>query len=695
MPELLAPAGNMETLKAAIDAGCDAVYFGGGDFNARMRARNFDAEETAEAISLCREYGIRSYLTVNTRLRDAEYLPALEFARSCFLLGADAFIVADAALAEMIRKDMPTCEIHASTQLSCGSVYDAAELQGMGFSRMVCPRELSLDEIKNLVAGSPIEIEMFVHGAHCVSFSGQCMMSFAMGGRSGNRGMCAQPCRLPFSMGSVPNGYPLSLKDMCLAGSMEALIASNVASLKIEGRQKDASYVSGTVAVYRRLLDEGRNATASEIAELEKLFSRDGFTDGYLKGRYSSMLGVRGDVLRLPEKKEDPSGKIARKLSLNAELVLRIGEFATLRLSSNGRSAEVKGATVEYDIERELDAEHAEKNLSRLGNTAYRLDSFSFTADSGAFITLSEVNSLRREGVRRLMPPLPKAEDSGHLDPRKMLEPQDKQNSGTLKRRMTAEFLSYEMIPDEAFGFFDRIFVPMEDAAFADGEKICVSLPPVTVGKAADELEEKLRHLSGHVLVHGIGQARMARKCGLDPEFSIRANVLSARLLEKLSDFASPVCFSPEASIGAARDATVPFSLVVYGKIPLMHTQRCLISDGARYCQSGGFGGRHFPVSEKKHKGGRVSCDGRLCFAELRDRRDATFFTVGLPDCSNAVFNSVPIYMADRMEEIDLPMLESLHFIFSDETKDECRRVIEAYRLKKRPKDPSKVRRLK
>lgn len=692
MPELLAPAGNMETLKAAIDAGCDAVYFGGGDFNARMRARNFDAEETAEAIYVCREYGVRSYITVNTRLRDGEYPSALEFVRNCFLLGADAFIVADAALAEMIKKDMPTCEIHASTQLSCGSVCDAEELQKMGFSRMVCPRELSLDEIGDLAAGSPIEIEMFVHGAHCVSFSGQCMMSFAMGGRSGNRGMCAQPCRLPFSVGAVPNGYPLSLKDMCLAGSIEDLIASNVASLKIEGRQKDASYVSGTVAVYRRLLDEGRNATASEIAELEKLFSRDGFTDGYLKGRYGGMLGVRGDALRLPEKKDVPLGKIARKLPLNAELVLRIGEPATLSLSSNGRSAEVKGAIVEYDTERELDAEHAEKNLSRLGNTAYRLDRFSFAADRGAFITLSEVNSLRREGIHRLMPPLPKAEDAGHFDPMRKPGPQ---NNGTLKRRRTAEFLSYGMIPDEAFEFFDRIFVPMEDAEFADGEKICVSLPPVTVGEAADELEEKLRHLSGHVLVHGIGQARAARESGLEPEFSIRANVLSARLLEKLSEFASPVCFSPEASIGAARDATVPFSLAVYGKIPLMHTQRCLISDGARYCRSGGFGGRHFPVSGKKSQDGRVRCDGRLCFAELRDRRDATFFTVGLPDCSNAVFNSVPIYMADKMEEIDLPLLESLHFIFTDETKDECRRVIEAYRLEKKPRDPSKVRRLK
>ncbi len=692
MPELLAPAGNMETLKAAIDAGCDAVYFGGGDFNARMRARNFDAEETAEAISLCREYGIRSYVTVNTRLRDGEYPPALDFVRSCFLLGADAFIVADAALAEMIKKDMPSCEIHASTQLSCGSVYDAAELQKMGFSRMVCPRELSLDEIRDLAVGSPIEIEMFVHGAHCVSFSGQCMMSFAMGGRSGNRGMCAQPCRLPFSVGAVPNGYPLSLKDMCLAGSIEDLIVSNVASLKIEGRQKDVSYVSGTVAVYRRLLDEGRNATASEIAELEKLFSRDGFTDGYLKGRYGGMLGVRGDALRLPENKAVPSGKIARELPLNAELVLRIGKPATLRLSSNGRSTEVKGAIVEYDTERGLDAEHAEKNLSRLGNTAYRLDRFSFAADSGAFITLSEVNSLRREGIRRLMPPLPKAEDAGHLDQMRRPGPQ---NNRVLKRRRSAEFLSYGMIPDEAFEYFDRIFVPIEDAEFADGEKVCVILPPVTVGKAADELEETLRNLSGHVLVHGIGQARSARESGLEPEFSIRANVLSARLLEKLSEFASPVCFSPEASIGAARDASVPFSLAVYGKIPLMHTQRCLISDGARYCRSGGFGGRHFPVSEKKPQGGRVNCDGRLCFAELRDRRDATFFTVGLPDCSNAVFNSVPIYMADKMDEIDLPMLESLHFIFTDETKDECRRVIEAYRLEKRPEDPSKVRRLK
>ncbi|MBQ4067397.1 MAG: U32 family peptidase, partial [Clostridia bacterium] len=283
-PELLAPCGSMSALEAAIEGGADAVYFGSDRFNARMRADNFSGDDLARSISLTKAYGIKSYITLNTRLFDIELSDALRLSASLYEAGADALIVADTGIARLIKKHIPELEIHASTQLSGHNAEDAKALMEAGFTRMVCHREITRDGLLSLCKDSPIEIEMFIHGAYCVSFSGQCLMSAVMGGRSGNRGECAQPCRQPYTTpGDKGKNYPISLKDMCLASHITDMIDFNVASLKIEGRQKPAEYVYKTVKIYRRLLDEGRNATAEEIDELERIFSRSGFSDGYFK----------------------------------------------------------------------------------------------------------------------------------------------------------------------------------------------------------------------------------------------------------------------------------------------------------------------------------------------------------------------------------------------------------------------------
>ena len=242
LPELLAPAGNMASLEAAIDAGADAVYFGADAFNARMRADNFTSEETGQALSLCRAFGVQAYITLNTRLTDRELPKAVSLAQRLWDAGADAFILADAGLAALLREQIPGVQLHASTQMSAHTEFDAAALEKMGFSRMVCPRELSGSSLARLCSRSPIPIEMFIHGAHCVSFSGQCLMSAVMGGRSGNRGSCAQPCRLPYTL-SKKSGYPLSLRDLCLAKHIPEILETGAASLKIEGRHKSADYV--------------------------------------------------------------------------------------------------------------------------------------------------------------------------------------------------------------------------------------------------------------------------------------------------------------------------------------------------------------------------------------------------------------------------------------------------------------------
>ncbi len=289
LPELLSPCGSREALEAAAEGGADAVYFGGTMLNARMNAKNFDRDGLAAAVSFCHAKGIRAYVTLNTQIYDRELKSALEYADFLRRAGADALIVADPGLAMLIKKYLPGTELHASTQMTVHSTEGAKLLYSSGFSRVVAARELSFDNIKSLCSGSPAEVELFVHGAICVSCSGQCLMSAMLGGRSGNRGECAQPCRMSYN-----GGYPLSLKDMCLAGHIPELISSGVRSLKIEGRMKSPAYVYGVTKIYRRLLDEGRNATGDEMNGLSRLFSRGGFTDGYFTGRISGdMLGVR------------------------------------------------------------------------------------------------------------------------------------------------------------------------------------------------------------------------------------------------------------------------------------------------------------------------------------------------------------------------------------------------------------------
>ncbi|MBR5314755.1 MAG: U32 family peptidase, partial [Clostridia bacterium] len=292
LPELLAPVGSEETLGAAIKAGADAVYLGGKLYNARMNAKNFDSDGIKRAVELCHSNGVRLYITLNTLIYDRNFKDALKYAEELYKSGVDALITADVGLSRTIKKELPDFELHASTQMTGHNVAAAEYLAEMGFSRMVCAREMSKNDINELVKKSPIEIEMFIHGAMCVCQSGQCLMSSFIGNRSGNRGECAQPCRLPYN-----NGYPISLKDMCLANHVKELIDMGVASLKIEGRMKSPSYVYSVVSTYRKLLDENRNATPKEIEKLASVFSRGGFSDGYFVGKIdNNMLGIRSST---------------------------------------------------------------------------------------------------------------------------------------------------------------------------------------------------------------------------------------------------------------------------------------------------------------------------------------------------------------------------------------------------------------
>lgn len=678
LPELLAPAGSPEALAAAIEGGADAVYFGAVQFSARMRAKNFTETELADAIALCRAYGVRSFITVNTRLRDAELPAMLETVDTLYAAGANALIMADLGAAALVREKYPAMELHASTQLSGCSAGDARALAQLGFSRMVCPRELSLRQIALLCATSPLDIEMFIHGAHCVSYSGQCMLSAVMGGRSGNRGECAQPCRLPYRVHTAGGGstseYPLSLKDMCLAAHIREIILSGISSLKIEGRQKSPDYVWGVTKMYRTLLNERRDATPDEIAALASLFSRDGFSDGYFQENYEKMLGVRRADDTESSKKAPEFPGLTKKIPLDVTFALRCNTAATLSLTCGEKTVTVAGAPAETARTAALTEDAARKNLTKFGGTPYALRRFTAEIDDRLFYTPAQLNALRRDALAALNAPPARPAAAPVHTPRRAAG-----NAPTTIRR-TAEFLSPGQIPAEAEEFFDEIYLPLRCRA----RDFSVLLPPYAPDKTLSRAAAALSIAAPRsVLAHSPAQLALASECNIPAIASLRLNVFNARCAaEVLRLGAQCITASPEIPLGAVRAMDVPRAIIAYGRLPLMLTLRCALSDGGAACRLGGSGG----FSEGKEK-------AQLCMAELRDRTGTNFPLVGMYDCSNVLYNSVPIYMADRAAELARTGAQVHHFIFSTESKAEAADVIRAYREGRAP--TGAVRRLK
>ncbi len=643
LPELLAPAGSGAALEAAIDAGADAVYFGADAFNARMRADNFPIEEARQALALCRAYGVKAYITLNTRLTDRQLSQAVDLADSLWQAGADAFIVADAGLADLLRWQIPGVELHASTQMSAHTEYDGAALKAAGFSRMVCPREMSCDSLRRLCAHSPIPIEMFIHGAHCVSFSGQCLMSAVMGGRRGNQGSCAQPCRLPYTLGKK-TGYPLSLRDMCLAAHIPEILGTGAVSLKIEGRQKPPEYVYTVTSIYRRLLDQRRAAGPDEMAALEAAFSRSGFTDGYFTKNYRNMLGVR--TLEAYHSGGVPaySGR-SRRVPLDMTLTIETGKPALLTAVSPEKTVTIcSDAPLKVGDVPPPGEEAACKGAGRLGTTPFTLASFTYHTDGRALFTLSMLNRLRRAAVDALLaPPVREAASAAAIG----IIPKCVQVSPMY----TASFLSKEQVTPLAREFFDAIYLPYTDPLPGAG----IELPPILLG---EEFASVWEQASGapYVLVHTLGQLKEAARRGIPAGTSLRFNIYNSFTAASLAAAgAAEICLSPELSLPQMRDlqSPVPKGAVVYGRLPLMLTVRCALSDGGSHCGQ--------------------------CGGTLLDRKGAAFPVTGTDRCGNIIWNSVPIYMADRMDSVRSAGITRMHFLFTTEDSDECDRIIRAY----------------
>ncbi len=672
----MSPAGSPEAFEAAIDGGADAIYVGGASFNARINAQNFSDEDLAKAVRLAHLYGVKVYQTINIMVHGRELTELIRAAERSAEIGVDAFIVSDLGAASLIHAHLPEMPLHASTQMSIHNSDGARLLADYGFSRVVPARELSKDNIRSLVENNPLEVEIFIHGAMCVSHSGQCLFSSLVGGRSGNRGLCAQPCRLPYSCADqrVGDKYPLSLKDMSLAGHVKEIIDSGVASLKIEGRMKSPEYVRGVTRIWRRLLDDGKNATADDIEELSALFSRGGFSDGYYTERIDKkMLGVRSEEDKKASREADKFVKIQRKVPLDMSVSILAGSPSKLTLSCNGKTVSVCGEMPQAAINAPINEDTVKKCMSKLGDTCFSIRILDIDLDSGLMMPISWLNSLRREGIAEL-------EVAMTALPAQKVEPViSKMPQETSQERNVGRFYSHEQITNTARDYFDVVLLPLDkfakDSENADG----FFMPPVIFDSEKEQITELLKKSATngakYAVVTNIGQLQLLKECVPDINMiaDFRFNVANDETMSFLEGLGfESVVLSAELTLPQLRDIHGAKAAVVYGRIPLMTLEKCVIKalygekDGCKIC------------SQNK--------------AEMKDRRGFIFPILREPDHRNVVFNSLPTNMSDRQKELTASGIVDRHFLFTTETPSEVDRIIEEHRKESAPE--GKVRRI-
>ena len=655
LPELLAPAGDFECLVAAVKGGADAVYIGGKLFSARAYAKNFDLDEIKKAVSYCHLHGVKIYVTMNILLFDNELGEALEFARGLYLAGVDALIVADLGLISLLRKNLPDFELHASTQMSVNNSVGADFAYSLGCTRVVLARELSGENMRDVTEKCKAETEVFLHGALCVCHSGQCLFSSMIGGRSGNRGECAQPCRLPYNNGR----YVLSLSDLSLANHISELIDSGVASLKIEGRMKSPDYVYTVTSIYRCLLDEKRNSTKAEDKKLERVFSRGGFTDGYFTANtFSSMTGVRTDEDKKNSMSEEKGDFSFERTRVTAKVRIKLGEPSemVLRGADIDREVRVSGDAPDVAKNAPLTEEGVKERLAKMGNTFLSLstDDIDLELDEGVNLSPSAINKLRRDAAEKF-------EFFGRELSEGNAVYTEEDNAFTAcdvsKNGRSALFFNpetFDSLDENTLSYFDKIFLPLFDYTESREGANGVYLPPVIM---EDELPrvtkmiEKSKNLGAkYALIGNPSHIDLARECGLLPVGDFRLNLLNfeaRKVWEKIG--VSDVVVSPELTSKQAR--RLSSRAIVYGRLPLMITERCFMKEN--------FG------CEKCGK------------CTLTDRKGIKFPMRREFEHRNIIFNSAYTYMGDKVDEIKGL---SYHFIFTTERADEVKQVVRSFK---------------
>ena len=675
--ELMSPAGSLEGIYAAARSGADAVYFGGGRFNARRNAKNLSEEELETAIKYLRLRGKKSYITVNTLSTDRELkelYPFLEFLNN---VGASAVIVQDLAVAKIIRTAFPDMPIHASTQMSVHNLAGAMAAQQLGFSRVVLSRELPASEIRFITERCGIETEIFCHGALCMSYSGQCYLSAAIGGRSGNRGLCAQPCRMQYRFPGEKTGAHLSLKDLCLAPYLKEIEDMGVSCIKIEGRMKRPEYTAYVTSVYRKALDSGLPPTQQEMDNLALLFSRDGFTDGYFtdqKGPH--MFGTRDEnqpkELKAIYKEAQAlyTGEEEGTVPVTMHFEALAGRPMLLAcITQDGEKYSCEGIVPEKANFKPTSSQDVQTNLEKTGGTVFYVKELEVFVDEGLKIPLSSVNAMRRQcldalAAQRKVPPT-----------RRVLE----WNSGISRGNQPGKpqyifsFLYKWQITDEILALNPAyIYLPLDEivqhTAFCrglvkQGHKIGAVLNRIIFDREWVGVLEKLNkaHNLGvsAIVCTNVGHSTLLKEVGMELRGDFGLNVYNAQAMKEYRAMGLQCqTLSFELNFAQIRDLSkcCETELIVYGRLPLMITESCAI---------------------KNHHGNACNC--KQGEHSIQDKTGRSFPLVSEEGCRNTLYNSERLFLADKKNQYENLGLTYARLNFTLEGAKECLQIANSY----------------
>ena len=680
MTELLSPAGGWEAMVAAVQNGADAVYMGFGGLNARRSARNFTDEEFRAAVAYCHLRGVKVYLTLNTLVTDRELPAAAQALQKASDMGVDAILIQDWGVWRLAREIAPDVPLHASTQMSLHTLGGACRAAELGLERVVLARELSRRDIHTITRGCPAEIEVFGHGALCMCYSGQCEMSAVIGGRSGNRGACAQPCRLPYGVNEkAAGGHPLSLKDANLADYVQELEQMGVACLKLEGRMKRPEYVAVITGIYRRLLDEKRVPSREESRQLGAAFSRSGFTDGYYKGCTGpEMFGTRPE--NAPEPKElfarakaGYSREDSRRVPVDMVCTLRAGEPVSLTASAGGHTVRAEGPTPEEARNRALTAAELQSRLEKTGGTVFRPRETRVELGEGLMLPASAVNALRRQALEGLEAALaqPPVRRTGTPSPLPQAQP------GPDAPVLTCSIMRPEQLT-EPLAQCGTVYVPAELLEKLDLDRwaemthICAVLPRIfrTEDQAALRalLQQHREHLSA-VAIGNLGHLPIAEGLGLPLWGDLGLNLFNSESLLFWKELGlESAAVSMELRWQQIRDLrkVLPCEAVVYGRLPLMIMENCVIRNQLG-CRDAG---RDYADRSPACRCGQENV--------LVDRTGAQFPLVGQWGHRCEIENSKVLFLADKPEWRQLGLTRA-RLRFTTESPEECVRVLQAY----------------
>ena len=671
MIELLAPAGSMDALRAAVQNGANAVYLGCGTFNARQGAKNFTIQTLAEAVKYCHVRGVQVHLTLNTLVSDRETEECIKLIQAAAEAGVDAFIVQDLGVVQLCRRIAPMVPLHGSTQMTVHSLPGVLLCAAWGMSRVVLSRELNKEEIRYICKHSPIEIEVFAHGALCMSYSGQCYLSAAIGGRSGNRGRCAQPCRQCYGYSRRENRYPLSLKDNCMVTYLRELEAMGAASLKLEGRMKRPEYVAVVTDVYRRALDGGK-VTQEMMDALLASFNRQGFTDGYYMDKLGKdMFGIRDEkndeAPWMREARQSYEGAENPLVNVALHMVVRQGVSGLTVVDPDGRRCTVSGPVPEVARTQEITFEQLESRLSKTGGTPYRCVRVTADIDRGLTLSAAAINAMRRDALNQLtalrsrketrqlytMPKLQHVE--GHRDA-----------PGYTIAVTTREQITPKVLKMNPQVLYVPLHILAGDETFtrqlAEAVRVAAVLPRIVhdgqMAKLREDMKKIRRWGVEEVLVGNLGLMLPAREAGMQIRGDYGLNVfnsISVLALKELELKSAMLSF--EMTLPQVRDVSKPIEteLLAYGRLPLMITENCLI----------------------RGKTGECAC--HLSSTKLVDKTGAEFPVLrDGATCRSVLFNGKKLNWLDRQKDLSKLGLWAMRLYFTTENPQEVDRVLQS-----------------